>query len=141
MNIVVNILFWIHLLSLALGGAAAFGIKVASGPMPSVAPEPRPTLLAIMKGLSNVGRTGIGLLIITGPLLVWLKYGGVGGFTFWFWIKMALVVVLLAGVIYGGILLERTARGGPPSPLLPRLGLINMLVFLAIIFSAVFAFE
>ena len=141
MDIVNNLLFWVHLTALAVGGAASFGIPVVGSRMPSAAPETRPLLMQIMMGLSKVGRVGLGLLIITGPLLVWLKYGGVDGFTYWFWVKMALVVLLLAGVIYSGILLKRTMAGGPPSPLMPRLGMINTLILLAIILSAVLAFQ
>src|SRR5687768_16751269 len=141
MEVVNNILFWIHLTSLALGGVAAFGIPVVASHMPTVAPEVRPTLMKIMKGLSSIARTGLGLLIITGPLMVWLKYGGVGGFSFWFWVKMALVVLLLAGVIYSGILAARAEAGGPPSPMMPRVGMINTILLVAIIFSAVMTFE
>jgi hypothetical protein len=32
------------------------------------------------------------------PLVLWLKFGGPGGLTWWFWAKMALVVVALIGV-------------------------------------------
>jgi protoporphyrinogen IX oxidase len=141
MELVNNILFWIHLTSLALGGAAAFGIPVVASRMPKVAAEVRPTLMQIIKGISTVGRVGLGLLIVTGPLMVWLKYGGFGGFGTWFWVKMALIVVLLAGVIYSGILGKRADAGGPPSPMMARIGMINTIVLVAIVFSAVMAFE
>ncbi len=141
LEIVGNLLLWVHLISLSIGGAASFGIPVVASRMAGAAPETRPLLMQIMMGLSKVGRVALGLLIVTGPLLVWLKYGDISGFNTWFWVKMALIVVLLAGIIYSGILLKRTLAGGPPSPLAPRLGMINTLVFLAIVFAAVFAFE
>jgi uncharacterized membrane protein len=141
MAVINNILLWIHLMALAAGGAASFGIPVVGSRMPSVAPEMRPKLLEIMKGLSNVGRIGIGTLIVTGPLMVWLKYGGAGLNT-WFWIKMVFVVALLAGVIYGGILLKRTQSGDQSAAQRsPRIGMVNTALFFLIVLSAVFAFE
>lgn len=142
MDIVIKLLFWLHLLALALGGAAAFGIPVVGRKMPTAAPEMRPTLLAIMHGLSTVGRAGVGTLIVTGPLIVWLKYGGFGGMNVWFWVKMVLVLGLLAGIIYSGILLKRIMSGDvSAAQQSPRVGMINTLLFVAIVFSAVFAFE
>ncbi|MHB1103255.1 MAG: hypothetical protein ACYC0C_10895 [Devosia sp.] len=142
MDIVNNLLSWVHLMALALGGAAVFGIPVVGGRMPTAAPEMRPTLLAIMHGLSKVGRAGIGTLIVTGLLMVWLKYGGVDKMNVWFWVKMALVVALLAGVIYAGMLLKRTLAGDTASAQqMPRVGMVNTALFLGIVLSAVLAFE
>jgi len=142
MDIVNNLLFWVHLMALALGGAASFGIPVVGSRMPTAAPEVRPTLLAIMHGLSRVGRAGIGTLLVTGLLLVWLKYGGVDKVNVWFWVKMVLVAGLLAGIIYGGILLKRTMSGDTTSARQsPRVGMVNTLLLLGIVLSAVFAFE
>jgi protoporphyrinogen IX oxidase len=141
MEIFTNLLLWVHLLSLGLGGAASFGVPVVASRLPSAAPETRPLLLQVMKGLSTVGRAGLGLLIITGPLLVWLRYGGTSGFNSWFWVKMVLVVLLLGGVIYAGVLLRRATAGGPPSPQSAPIGMINTALFVAIVLTAVFAFE
>lgn len=142
MDIVNNLLFWLHLVALALGGTAAFGIPVVGSRMPTTAPEMRPTLLKIMHGLSTVGRAGIGTLIVTGPLMVWLKYGGFGGMNVWFWVKMVLVVGLLAGIIYSGILLKRIMSGDTASAQQsPRVGMVNTVLLLGIVFSAVVAFE
>lgn len=142
MDIVIKLLFWVHLIALALGGAASFGIPVVGRKMPTASPEMRPTLLGIMHGLSTIGRAGIGTLIVTGPLIVWLKYGGFGEMNVWFWIKMALVVALLGSVIYSGILFKRITGGDvAAAQLAPRIGMLSTVLFLGIVFSAVFAFE
>ena len=96
MDVVIGLLIWIHFLALAAGGAAAFGMPVVGSRMPTATAETRPTLFAIMKGISTVGRAAIGTLVVTGPLIVWLKYGGFGTMPIWFWVKM--VLVLLAGL-------------------------------------------
>jgi len=45
-----------------------------------------------------ISRIAFGVLIITGPLMVWLGYGGVAGLNAWFWVKMALVVVMAISI-------------------------------------------
>lgn len=141
MEIFNNILFWLHLVSLAVGGAASFGIPVVGGLMPTVAPEVRPTLFKVIKGLSTVGRGGLAGLIVTGPLLVWLKFGGVSGFTGWFWAKMVFVVILIGLIAWAGVNARR-AEGGDMDAVkrAPMIGGLATLVLLAVIFTAVFEF-
>lgn len=142
MEIVINLLLWLHLTALAMGGVAAFGMPVVGSKMPTATAETRPLLFAIGHGLSSVSRAAFGILIVTGPLLAWLKFGGFSGFTAWFAIKMVLVVVLLALVIYMGILTKRAEKGDRAAAAqLPRLGAAAMLALLGIILSAVFAFN
>lgn len=141
MEVVVNLLIWIHLLALAAGGATTFGMPVAGRGMATATPEQRPALLALMKRLSTIGRAAIGTLIVTGLLIVWLDYGGFGTMNVWFWIKMVLVVALLAGVIYGGITFKRGSQGDAAAAKLgPRIGMVNMVLFFGIVLAAVFAF-
>lgn len=141
MDAINTILLWLHFIGLALGGAASFGIPVVGSRMPSASPETRPLLMGIMHGLSRVGRAGLGVLIVTGPLMLWLKFGGVGDVSVWFWVKMLLVLLLIAGVIYSGILFKRL-QGGDASvaPLMPRLGMANTAILVLIVLSAVLTF-
>lgn len=140
MEIVINILVWLHFLALAAGGAAAFGMPVVGARMASAPPEARPVLMGVMKGISTISRAGLATLIVTGLLIVWLKYGGVG--SVWFWIKMVLVAGLLAGVILGGINMKRAAAGDAEARRRGGLiGRINGLLLFAIVLAAVFAFE
>ena len=141
MEVLNNILLWIHFVSLSLGGAATFGIPVVGALMPTAAPEFRPTLFKAMKGLSGVGRAGLLGLLITGPLLVWLKFGGTGGFTWWFWLKMILVLILIGLIVYAGINAKR-AEGGDMEAVKrgPMIGGAAMITLLAVVFTAVFAF-
>ncbi|MDB5542222.1 MAG: hypothetical protein JWQ89_3949 [Devosia sp.] len=141
MDVLVSILFWIHLVALGLGGAAAFGLPVVGSKMAAANAETRPLLFSIAHGLSTLGRSGVGLLIITGPLMVWLKYNGVDGFSAWFWVKMVLVVLLLAIVIYAGINTNRAEKGDREAGMRsPRLGLAALVVFVLVIGSAVMTF-
>ena len=142
MEIINNILFWIHLVSLSVGGAASFGIPVVGGLMATAAPEARPTLFKAIKGLSMVGRGGLAGLVISGPLLVWFKYGGTSGFTWWFWLKMVLVLILIGLIVWAGVNAKR-AEGGDMVAVKrgPMIGGAATLVLLAVIFAAVFEFN
>jgi len=142
MDILINILFWIHLVALSLGGVASFGIPVVGRMMPTATNETRPVLFKIVDGLSMVGRAGLGLLIITGPLLVWLKFGGTAGFTAWFWAKMILVLLLLITVIYAGINGKAAEKGDmAAAKRSPVIGMAAMLLLLGVVLCAVFAFN
>lgn len=142
MEIVINVLIWIHLVALAVGGATAFGMPVVARQVGSATAESRPMLFAIMKGLSTLGRIGIGTLIVTGPLILWMKYGGFDGVSVWFWIKMVLVLALLAGVIYGGIMFKRGTEGdAAAAQMMPRIGMANTILLLGIVLCAAFAFS
>ena len=47
----------------------------------------------------RVGSAGLAVLIVTGPLMLWLKFGGPAGLTWWFGAKMLFVAIALIGVI------------------------------------------
>ena len=142
MDIVNNLLFWLHLIGLGLGGVASFGLPVVGAQMRTATAETRPLLFKIAEGLSGLGRAGFGLLVITGPLLVWLKFGGVSGFTNWFWAKMVFVLLLLIVVIFAGINGKR-AQGGDMTAAkrAPMVGITALVLYLAVIFCAVFTFN
>lgn len=142
MDVLVDILFWIHLVSLALGGVAVFGLPVVGARIGPASPETRPTLFKIAEIFSTIGRAAFGALIVTGPLLVWLRFGGTSGFNAWFWAKMVLVVALLIVIIVGGIN-AKGAQGGDMAAAkrAPAIGVAGMVIFLGVVLCAVFAFN
>jgi uncharacterized membrane protein len=142
MDILNNLLFWLHFIGLGLGGVAAFGLPVAGAQMRTATNETRPVLFKVMDGLSRLGRAGFGLLIVTGPLLVWLKFGGMAGFNAWFTAKMVFVVLLLIVVIFAGINGKR-AQGGDMTAAkrAPMIGMAALVLYLAVLLCALFAFN
>lgn len=92
-------LFWAHMMALALGGVASFGIPLLAARMGSAEPAARPVLAGAMEQFSKIGSAAIGTLILTGAVLVFSKYGGIGGLNGAFWAKMALVVVMIAVIV------------------------------------------
>lgn len=142
MDYLIQLLIWTHFVALAAGGSATFGIPVVAGKMGTAAPEARPLLMSIVKGLSSVGRGAFLTLLISGPLIVWLKFGGTSGFTFWFWVKMVLVAILLGLIIFAGINMQRGQQGDPnAAKRAPMISMASMLTFLLVVASAVLAFD
>ena len=137
-----SLILWLHLLSLSVAGATIFGLPVVMANMAGVAADVRPRVGAIARRLSMLSRGALVVLLVTGPLLVWLKYGGLEGFGFWFWAKMVLVVVQIAIVVFAGINGKR-AQGGDAAAAqrAPVIGLVGMVTFLLILATAVLTFN
>ncbi|MEP7241551.1 MAG: hypothetical protein ABI697_11755 [Devosia sp.] len=142
MEIVNNLLFWLHLVGLGLGAVASFGLPIVGRQMPTATAETRPTLFKIAEGLSSMGRAGFGVLIVTGPILFWLKWSGSAPEMAWFIAKMVLVVLLLVVIIVGGINAKRAQGGDMASAKRqPMIGMAGLVLFLGVILCAVFAFS
>lgn len=141
MDIINQLLLWLHLIGLGLGAVASFGMPVVGRQM-ATAGEARPVLFKVAGGLSSIGRAGFGLLIVTGPILFWTKWSGSAPAMAWFTAKMVLVLVLLGVIIYGGINAKR-AQGGDMAAAKrqPQIGMVGLAAFLGVILCAVFAFE
>jgi uncharacterized membrane protein len=90
--------------------------------------------------LANLALAG---LIVTGPIMVWTKFGGLGKLPdpAWFWTKMAVVVVLL-GVIHMGRANAKKAMGGDGAAAArqPKFALAGIVVYLSVILCAVVSF-
>ena len=95
------VLLWLHLMAIAVAGAAAFGIPVVGAAARRGTADHRPVLMAVAGRLSMAGRGALVVLLVTGPLLIWAKYGGVPPGP-WFSIKMVVVLLLVATVILSG---------------------------------------
>lgn len=142
MDIIINLLIWAHFVAFVVGGANSVVGPVIGTRMPSATPELRAGYVGIMNTLSTTGRGAMVVLLVTGPLILWLRHGGLGGASIWFWVKMVLVAVMLAAIIYGGINFKRSLAGDAEAG--RRAGLahrVTGLAFLGVLLSAVFAFN
>ena len=93
-----NILLWLHFIGIGMGvgGGIALsqvGPRLVDGPI-----DQRELLWSLETFFARIGAGGLVILLITGPLILWLKFGGPSGLSWWFWAKMALVVLALTGV-------------------------------------------
>jgi putative membrane protein len=142
MDIWFNALLLIHLLALMVAGATAVAMPIIGGRMANATPEMRASLGAIGNRLSLNARIALGALLISGPLMLWLRYGGVDGASIWFWVKMALVAVMLAAVFVSSSNARRIQAGDRQAAALQgRIGTVSRLAFLGVIIAAVLAFN
>jgi hypothetical protein len=129
-----NILLFIHLVAFAVGVATNVAMPLVMRQMAAAAPEAKAGYGAISRKLSMNGRVALGVLVLSGVALVWLRYGGVAGLDTWFWVKMILVAVI--------VLLMVALAVVDPGRINPRiLGTLTRLLLLGIVFAAVFAFN
>ena len=137
-----SLLLWLHLISLAVAGATIFGMPVLMANMAGVAADVRPRVGAVAQRLSMMSRGALVVLLVTGALLVWLKYGGFAGLSFWFWAKMILVVLQIGIVIFAGINGKRAQAGdAAAAQRAPSIGVVGMSTFLLIVATAVLTFD
>ncbi|MEQ1770965.1 MAG: hypothetical protein ABL879_14115 [Devosia sp.] len=141
MDYLLPFLFWVHLLSLAVGGAAVFGIPLIGAKVPTTAAEMRPVLFGIITQLSSLGRAAFALLLVSGLLMFWFKYGWVSPGP-WFAVKMVLVALMLGNIIYSGINAKRAQSGDMAATKRgPQLSVLGVALFLLVIATAVLAFD
>ena len=142
MDIVINLLIWAHILAFVAGGSNSVVGPVIGARIAGASPDAREGYYSVMDALAQVGKVSMVVLLVSGPAILWLKYGGIGGASIWFWIKMALVVVMLVSIIYGGIN-EKKARLGDVDAG-KRADIAHKITgpaFAALLLSAVFAFN
>jgi putative membrane protein len=142
MDILIKLLFWVHLLALVGGGASSVAMPIIGSKLATADGATRETLFEIAGRITKAGRGALGGLIVTGILLFWLKWDFSAPSMLWFGIKMALVLVLLGAVIVGGINFKK-ARGGDvaAAQTAALAGRIAGLALVGVILAAVFAFD
>jgi len=129
-------------MGLAMGVGGGLALSQVGQLLVGAPPDQRTTWWPLVTVYSRIARAGIVLLLITGPLLLWLKYGGGAGLNDWFKVKMALVFVLVVGIgsgMWGTARLKRGDEGG--GKLMKVTGRLTMLTVTAIVLAAVFAFN
>jgi putative membrane protein len=143
MHVLGLILFIVHIVAFIAGGANSvvmpiIGMKLAA---PTATPDIRATLGDIALRLSTIGKYAMATLLITGVLVLWLKWDWVVPNN-WFWAKMFFIVLMLVfiGINEG---LGKRARAGDMEAgrRAGRFGQLTALAFLGVIVSAVFAFN
>lgn len=142
MDVVINILIWLHIAAFVAGGSNSVVGPVIGARLASATPDMRQGYFGVLDALSQVGKVAMVILLVTGPLILWLRYGGVGGANVWFWIKMVLVAVMLASIIYGGINFKKSQTGDVAAGRRAQMAhKLTGLSFAGVLLSAVFAFN
>jgi hypothetical protein len=111
MTAVNDILLWLHLLGLAMGVGLGFAMSQVGPRLLAAGPTERARLWPLHKFLGRVITVGLILLLITGPLMLWLKFGGAAGLGWPFSVKMFFVAATLVFVVLGRWAAVRLERG------------------------------
>lgn len=105
-----DILLWLHLLGLAMGVGVGIAMSRVGPGLVAAHPGERGRLWPLQKFLAGAIITGLIVLLITGPLMLWLKFGGGAGLGWPFSAKMffvATTVIFAAVGRWAAIRLER----------------------------------
>jgi uncharacterized membrane protein len=108
----------------------------------AAAPADAPALTKVRFALARTSQVGLGLLWLTGLILVWSKYGGPGGMPAAFWIKIALVVLVTVVVAVTSLAIKQVRNGDTAAGArLPVYGIAGAVLFVFIVVFAVIAFS
>jgi uncharacterized membrane protein len=142
MTVLALILFIIHLGALIAGGANSVLMPIIGRRMAAATPEVRGQLTGVAESLSKVGKYAMGTLLVTGVLVLWLKWNWVAPSPVWFWTKMAFIVLMIVFIALNEANAKRIREGDKGAVGRSRMfGMLTGLSFLGVIVSAVFAFE
>lgn len=141
MSILLNLLLFLHIMGVVLGVGAGLAMSRIASLGVQANDDQKNVLLQAGKLLFGYRHIGLAILWITGPMLLWLKYGTLSGLSHWFWLKMLLVLVLSAAIGMGSKA-HRQLREGDTSvaPKLKIIAQVGTWSALGVIFSAAFAF-
>jgi hypothetical protein len=136
-----EILLMLHFFGLGAGFIAAAGNGIVASQIQR-SPADAPVFSRLQPSFTRIGEIGLGLLWLTGIIMVWTRWGGPANLPGTFWIKFG-CVVLLTGVVIYLIILTNRARAGDAAARrqLPMVGPFSgIFLALAVIF-AVLAFN
>ena len=142
MDVLVRLLLWTHFLALALGLGGGLGMAQVGPRLKTATPAERTTLWPLAEAFGRLSGIGLVLLLVTGPLMLALKYNGGAGLNVWFQVKLALVavaVVTAALSFWGKARLKKGDLGG--GKLMAITGPLTTLTVLAVVLAAVLTFD
>lgn len=142
MDVFINILIFVHIVAFIAGGSNSVVGPVISARLGGATPDQRDAYYGVMNQLAQVGKVAMVALLVSGPLILWLRYGGLEGASIWFWIKMVLVVVMLVAIVIGGINDKKAQAGDHAAEQVAETAhKITGAAFAGVILAAVFAFS
>ena len=142
MDIVFDLLLMAHLMALLAAGSTVVAIPMIGTRLATASPEVRPILGGLAQQIGGFARIAFGVLLVSGPLMVWLRFGGVAGMTPWFWVKMGLIVVMAVAMGVNGRFRQKAMAGDARAAAMVRAGAtIARLALVGVVAAAVLAFN
>ena len=141
MDFGINLLLWLHILGFVLGGATAVTMPLLERRLVAAAPDRREDLFGLGATMIQLGKIAMGVLLVTGPLMFWLKWNAQAP-NHWFYMKMLLVVVMLVAIVISGIAFKKMRRGDMSvAGRSAAMGLVTLVAGAGVLLSAVLAFN
>ncbi|MGI9395062.1 MAG: hypothetical protein ACR2OY_10495 [Boseongicola sp.] len=141
MDLTTDLILALHFLGLFMGGAAGLGLPVIGAIMPTAPVEHRPSIGKVARPLRLIGQSGVGLLILTGLILV-VTSRPIGSMPPLFWLKMLLVTGLVGSIYLATRAGARAMAGDTAAAGHARLlGKINIALVVAIVVNATLIFN
>ena len=136
-----QILFILHLLGFGAAISSSIG-NFALMQVMRASPGDAPVLLKVPPILARVGQTGLGLLWLTGIIMVWTVFGGPQNLPVVFWWKFACVLAVTVLVALMGLTLKQVLAGNRAlAARMPLYGIASAVLLVLIVCFAVFAFD
>lgn len=135
MDVAFTLLLFAHFVGLMLVAAAFIGlIGLLPGPG-------RDLKRAGSRYLTRLGHWGFIIAIVSGGLMLWVRYEGFDGISHWFWAKMGLLVIFAGAVVMAAMSAGKMRAGDVAAAGRVRLGrIVAAVALLLIVLAAVLAF-
>ncbi len=135
------ILFVIHIAAFIAGGANSVIMPIIGPRLATATPEGRGQLMGVVEGVAKVGKYALATLLITGVLVLWLKWDWVIPSN-WFWAKMGFIALMIVFIGLNEMNAGKAKQGDMAAAGRSQMfGQLTGLAFLGVIVSAVFAFN
>jgi len=136
------ILLILHFLGLVAGFGGGIGLSQVGPRLANANEGELPLLWKLERSFNRISLIGLALLLITGPVMLWERFGGAGGLPFWFTLKMTFVAVAVIAMAVNQIAKRQfeSGRTGALKLTLITGPITGISVLLAVIF-AVLAFQ
>ncbi len=131
MDVTFNALLFAHFVGLMLVAAAFIGLL---GMLPRPGRDPEQSRSPY---LTRLGHWGIIIAIVSGGLMLWVRYDGFDGISHWFWSKMGFLLILVAGVVTAAVSAKKMRAGDVAAAGRVRLG--RLVAAGALILTVLFA--
>lgn len=141
MTILGLLLLVVHIVAFVAGGANSVVMPVIGARMAGATPDTRNALVGIAETLAKIGKYAMVTLLVTGLLVLWLKWNWVIPSP-WFWAKMGFIVLMIVFISLNEMN-AKAARAGDQAAAKrsAMFGQLTAVSFLGVILSAVLAFN
>ena len=135
------LLFIVHIVAFIAGGANSVVMPIVGAKLATATPDVRAGFFDLAEQLAKVGKYAMVTLLVTGILVLWLKWNFVIPSP-WFWVKMGFIVLMLVFISLNEMN-GKKARGGDveAAKRSQMFGQLTGVSFLGVIVSAVLAFN